>query len=484
MIKTLTLTTELLILALTFWLGSRLWWHKYSGIKKGLALVLVGCATLIAISAGQVAPRPVRMLTLTALNEKDSVSAEVTVYLEKLQVDKIDVDIMTPQSGKWTKAGKRYCWFGPDDNRRATDQTDSISFQMAVGDKTELSFAENRWKGKVLVQIDDKQEIVDTCWDGGDKSRSTTITLPAPGAAMATKAVLTSVLCFTLTLAGLCIVLTFLLELGSKAWMALSMRLLQYGLFHKLAGYQFLFEELVKRDFKKKYKRTALGMAWSVLSPLLTLLVMSLVFTQFFGRNTAHYTTYLFCGNLVFSYFNESTSQGMTSLMGNAGIFTKVNVPKYLFLFSKNVQTLINFGLTLSVFFVFCVLDNITFTWKLVCLLYPILCLVLFNIGVGLILSAMFVFFRDIQYLWSVFTMLLMYMSAIFYTIDSYEPMVRNLFLLNPVYLFIRYFRKIVIEATIPTVWFHLLMLADVVIVLAIGCWMYKKYNTKFLYYV
>ena len=96
----------------------------------------------------------------------------------------------------------------------------------------------------------------------------------------------------------------------------------------------------------------------------------------------------------------------------------------------------------------------------------------------------MFVFFRDIQYLWSVFTQLLMYMSAIFYTIDRYSPMAQDLFLLNPVYLFIRYFRKIVIEATIPTIWFHLLILADVGIVLGLGCWAYKKYNTKFLYYV
>ncbi len=252
----------------------------------------------------------------------------------------------------------------------------------------------------------------------------------------------------------------------------------------KIKRYQFLFEELVKRDFKKKYKRTILGMAWSVLSPLLTLLVMCLVFTQFFGRNTPHYITYLFCGNLVFSCFNESTGQGMLSLMGNSGIFTKVNVPKYLFLLSKNIQTLINFGLTLCVFFVFCILDNITFTWKFILLLYPICCLVLFNIGVGLILSALFVFFRDIQYLWSVFTQLLMYMSAIFYTIDNYSPMVQNLFLLNPIYLFIRYFRKIVIEATIPTIWFHLLMAADVIIVLVLGCWIYKKYNTRFLYYV
>lgn len=252
----------------------------------------------------------------------------------------------------------------------------------------------------------------------------------------------------------------------------------------KIMNYRFLFEELVKRDFKKKYKRTVLGMVWSILSPLLTLLVMRLVFTQFFGRSMEHYTTYLFCGNLVFSYFNEATSQGMSSLMGNAGIFTKVNIPKYLFLFSKNVQTLINFGITLCVFFLFCIMDQIVFTWKLVLLIYPVLCLVLFNIGVGLILSALFVFFRDIQYLWSVFTQLLMYMSAIFYTIDSYSYTVQCLFLLNPVYLFIRYFRKIVIDATIPTVWFHLLMLVDVAVVLGLGCWMYKKYNHRFLYYV
>ena len=129
-------------------------------------------------------------------------------------------------------------------------------------------------------------------------------------------------------------------------------------------------------------------------------------------------------------------------------------------------------------------IDHITFTWKFILLIYPIGMLVLFNIGVGLILSALHVFFRDIEYLWGVFTLLLMYLSAIFYTIDSYPELGRQLFLLNPVYLFIRYFRKIVIEATIPSIWFHLLILADVTIVLGIGCLIYKKKNTQFLYYV
>ena len=103
----------------------------------------------------------------------------------------------------------------------------------------------------------------------------------------------------------------------------------------RLKKNQFLFEELTKRDFKRKYKRTVLGMGWSILAPLLTLLVLNFVFGHFFGRRVPHYTIYLFCGNLLFSYFKESTTGGMNSLVSNAGIFTKVNVPKYIFLLSK-----------------------------------------------------------------------------------------------------------------------------------------------------
>lgn len=252
----------------------------------------------------------------------------------------------------------------------------------------------------------------------------------------------------------------------------------------KLKRYGFLFSELVKRDFKKKYKRTILGVLWSILSPLLMLIVMRLVFTKLYGQNMDHFTTYLFCGTLIFNYFNESTTQGMSSLVSNSSIYTKVNIPKYLFLLSKNVQTFINFSLTIIVFVLFCMLDKITFTWRMILLIYPIICLVLFNIGVGLILSALYVFFQDMQYLWAVATQIIMYLSAIFYRIDSYSYIGRCAFLLNPVYLFIRYFRKIVIDASIPTIWFHLLIFFDVVLALSIGFWMYKHYNTKFLYYV
>lgn len=251
-----------------------------------------------------------------------------------------------------------------------------------------------------------------------------------------------------------------------------------------LQKYSFLFFQLVKRDFSKKYKRTVLGMVWSVLSPLFTLLIMRVVFTRFFGQSMPFYTTYLFAGNLVFSYFSESTTQGMQALMGNASIISKVNVPKYLFLFSKNIQTFINFIITLIVFFVFCALDGITFTWKFIFLIYPILCLVVFNIGVGLILSAMYVFFRDMQYLWSVITQLLMYLSAVFYNVSAFPPNVQQLFLFNPVYVYIKYFRCIVIDGSIPSPQYHTLCLFYALTACFIGGIIYKKCNTRFLYYM
>lgn len=252
----------------------------------------------------------------------------------------------------------------------------------------------------------------------------------------------------------------------------------------KLVKYKFLFEELTLRDFKQKYKRTVLGMGWSLLSPLLNLLVMSLVFSRFFGGSIPHYTIYLFCGNLVFSYYRESTTGGMNALLANAHIFTKVNVPKYMFLLSKNVSSLFNFGLTLCVFFLFVLLDGVPFGFHFLALVYPVACMIVFNLGIGLILSALYVFFRDITYLYDVFTLLLTYLSAIFYQVEAFPVPVQRLFLCNPVYCYIKYFRVVVLDGNIPSLWFHLLCALYAAAAAAIGGLIYKKYNHSFLYYV
>lgn len=255
-------------------------------------------------------------------------------------------------------------------------------------------------------------------------------------------------------------------------------------MFERYLKYKFLFEELVKRDYKKRYKRTILGMVWSVLSPLLMLSVIAVIFGNFFGRSIEHYIIYLFSGQVIYSYFLEATNEGMLALVSNSSIFSKINVPKYLFLFSKNVSALINFGIILVIYFCFVAFEGISFTWQFILLLYPVICLILMNVGIGLILSALFIFFRDIQYLYRLFTQIVAYGSAIFYSIDILPQHLQALFYCNPIFVCITYFRSIVLHNTVPDLWLHLLLAGYALVLFGIGCYVYKKYNYKFLYYV
>jgi ABC-2 type transport system permease protein len=129
-------------------------------------------------------------------------------------------------------------------------------------------------------------------------------------------------------------------------------------------------------------------------------------------------------------------------------------------------------------------MDDITFTWRFLLLVYPIFTMLLFCIGIGLILSALFIFFRDIDYLWGVFLQLLMYGSAIFYKIDNFPPNMQLVFACNPVYRHIAYFRDIVLNGVIPSAETHLVLAGFAMVSFVIGALMYKHYNTKFLYYV
>lgn len=255
-------------------------------------------------------------------------------------------------------------------------------------------------------------------------------------------------------------------------------------IFQTLKKYQFLFEELVKRDFKKKYKRAVLGILWSMLSPLAMLLILSLIFGHFFGNRVQHYTIYLLAGQIIWQYFSEATNMGMGTLYNNRSIFSKINIPKYLFLLSMNVSSLINFGLTFAIFLIFTLAEGIMPDFRFVLLIYPICCLIMFNLGAGLFLSSLFVFFRDTQYLYRIFLQLMMYGSAIFYTIDIVPESLRIIFYFNPIYIYITYFREIVVFGGIPSLGFHLLALFYALLVLGIGTWVYRSSTDKFIYYI
>ena len=184
------------------------------------------------------------------------------------------------------------------------------------------------------------------------------------------------------------------------------------------------------------------------------------------------------------SFYTEATQGCMRALMANASIFTKVNVPKYLFLLSKTFQALINFALTTIIFILFCIFDHIQFGFHMLSLLYPVLCLLVFSFGVGMVLSALFVFFRDVEYLYSIFLTLLNYVSAIFYPVTIMPENLRSIFYLNPVYVYIFYFRCVVIDGFVPSLIIHILAAAYALIALLAGCLLYKKCNNEFLYYV
>ena len=247
---------------------------------------------------------------------------------------------------------------------------------------------------------------------------------------------------------------------------------------------QFLFEELVKRDFKRKYKRTILGMLWSMLSPLLMLGVMSFVFTRFFGRTIPHYPLYILAGQIVFAFYSEATNQGMIALVADAGIFSKINVPKYLFVLSRNISALLNFSLTLVIFFVFVFVHGIEPHLSMLAVLWPILWLALFNFGIGLLLSALYLFFRDLQYLYSLLLQMIMYGSAIFYSIDQMSEEMQMVFYCNPLYVYITCIREAVIYETPLTPLFFIFCPVFAILALGLGLGLYKKFNFYFIYYI
>ena len=246
---------------------------------------------------------------------------------------------------------------------------------------------------------------------------------------------------------------------------------------------KFLLKQLVYRDFKSRYKRAVLGVMWSMLSPLLFFSAQALLFTFIFSR-AEHYISYLITGNIVYHYFSDATSTGMFALTGNAGIISKVRVPKEIFLFSKNISSFVNFLLTMIIMFTIVAIDDMPFRWTFFLLIIPILLLSVLNVGIGYILSALFVFFKDIQYLYNIFCRLLIYFSAIFYYVEAFPDWIRKMFWLNPLYCYIYYFRQIVVYDNIPGLWVHFLCILYPFIFLVIGKIIYKVYDNKFAYYL
>lgn len=218
----------------------------------------------------------------------------------------------------------------------------------------------------------------------------------------------------------------------------------------ELKQYVFVIKQLVDREIKRKYARSFLGIIWSVLNPLMSMAVMSLIFSTIFKRSIDNFPIYYLTGTIFWQLFSSATNSAMTSLVDNRTLLLKVKLPKQTFVLARVYTALANFGYTCVAYVLMLFVFQIKITPLM--LLFPIdvfFCL-LFSLGIGYILSILYVFFADIKYLYSIVLSLWMYISAVFYPYDSTTPMMQTVIRNNPVFVYIHFARKCVMYQEMP----------------------------------
>lgn len=250
--------------------------------------------------------------------------------------------------------------------------------------------------------------------------------------------------------------------------------------------YSFLMNQMISRDFKVKYKRSVLGVLWSLLQPLLMMGVMALVFSQMFKfrMEGVNYLVYLMTGLVVFNYFSEASSNSMTSIVYNFQLMTKVYIPKYIFPLSKCLFVGINFLLSLIPLFLIVVITGAPISFNYLLLPYAFVCLLLFTVGIGFVLATVSVFLRDMFYIYSIILTIWQYFTPIFYDISMLPMYLQKLFKFNPLYQFVTFMRTILLDAKTPSLSQFAWCGISAIVMFIIGCIVFKKKQDKFIYYV
>jgi len=251
-----------------------------------------------------------------------------------------------------------------------------------------------------------------------------------------------------------------------------------------LIKYWFLLKQLVLRDFKTKYKRSVLGMFWSLLNPLLTMTVQYIVFSKLFRFDIANYPVYLLSGIVFFNYMSDATAQSMMCIVQNASLINKVYVPKYIYPFSRVLSCGVNFLLSLLALYIVILVTRLPITINHWAIIYGMACTFIFTLGVSLFLSALMVFFRDVQFLYSVFLQMWIYLTPLFYPESILPTAVMHIVECNPMYHFIRFIRIIILDGVLPEfkAWVYCAIFAIGTLIL--GYAVFKKLQKKFVLYI
>ncbi len=246
----------------------------------------------------------------------------------------------------------------------------------------------------------------------------------------------------------------------------------------------FILSSLVGKDFKLKYRRSVLGILWSVLNPLLMMVVLSIVFSHFFRFQIENYPVYLILGQILFTFMSDATSSAMKSIIDSAPLIKKIRINTAVFPLEKTAFSLVNFGFSLIAAIAVMIFFQVPPSWNLLFLPILILLVFLFSLGLGLLLAALTVFFRDVIHLWSVLTTAWMYLTPIFYPIDILPESLMPVMQFNPMYHYVNFFRDIMLYGTTPSLFNFVACFGMALVTLVIGYLAFTYLKKKFILYV
>ncbi len=245
-----------------------------------------------------------------------------------------------------------------------------------------------------------------------------------------------------------------------------------------------LISNLVLRDLRVKYRRSILGFLWSILNPLLMALIVNAVFSHIFRFSIDYFIVYYLMGSVLFNFMTECTMGSMLSVIYAGGLIKKVYIPKYIFPMQKCMFAFINMLFSITAIIAMIIITGMPVTWSALLFPVPLLYTAVFSLGLGLILSALTVFFRDIEHLYTVFVSAWIYLTPVIYPESILTDALRNIMRLNPMYYYVTYFRGLVMYGEIPGISFNLACAAYSLLFLILGMAVFKKCQDRFVLYI
>lgn len=247
----------------------------------------------------------------------------------------------------------------------------------------------------------------------------------------------------------------------------------------------FTLTTLVTKDFKLKYRRSILGVLWSVLNPLLMMCVLTAVFSTVFRfGNVENYPLYLILGTTLFAFMSDSTSGALESIIDSSSLIKKIKIDKIIFPIEKVLFQLVNFAISLIAVAIVMAFFKILPTWNIVFLPLLLLYMLFFCSGLGLALSSLAIFFRDVRHLWGVLLTAWTYATPLFYPVEILPDWMMSIEAFNPMFYYVQYFRDILLWDTAPSLSLNMICLGIALLTFLLGYFIFKKTEKKFILYV